>query len=74
MTKLAIHGLRSLKDVQDLSEDGRLTYRLGDGRRSCAVYANAWAAPIVTGAAQGSRSQTVLRAGMPHTVIAEIGA
>jgi hypothetical protein len=38
MTKLALHGLRSLKDVQDLSEEDRSTYRRW-ARRSCAVYA-----------------------------------
>jgi ferric-dicitrate binding protein FerR (iron transport regulator) len=38
MTKLALHGLRSLKDVQELSEEDRSTYRRW-ARRSCAVYA-----------------------------------
>ena len=38
MTRLALHGLRSLKDVQDLSEEDRSTYRRW-ARRSCAVYA-----------------------------------
>jgi len=38
MTKLALHGLRSVKDVQDLSEEDRSTYRRW-ARRSCAVYA-----------------------------------
>ena len=38
MTKLSLHGLRSLKDVQDLNEEDRSTYRRW-ARRSCAVYA-----------------------------------
>ncbi len=38
MTKLSLHGLRSSKDVQDLSEEDRSTYRRW-ARRSCAVYA-----------------------------------
>ena len=38
MTKLALHGLRSSKDVQDLNEEDRATYRRW-ARRSFAVYA-----------------------------------
>lgn len=38
MTRLAHHGLRSSKDVQDLSEDDRSTYRRW-ARGSCAIYA-----------------------------------
>ncbi|KJC51893.1 hypothetical protein [Bradyrhizobium sp. LTSP857] len=38
MTRLSLHGLRSLKDVQDLNEEDRSTYRRW-ARRSCAVYA-----------------------------------
>jgi hypothetical protein len=38
MTKLALHGLRSVKDVQDLSAEDRSTYRRW-ARGSCAIYA-----------------------------------
>jgi ferric-dicitrate binding protein FerR (iron transport regulator) len=38
MTKLALHGLRSRQDVQDLSAEDRKTYRRW-ARGSCAVYA-----------------------------------
>ncbi|QPF88802.1 hypothetical protein [Bradyrhizobium commune] len=38
MTKLALHGLRSLKDVQELSKEDRSTYRRW-ARRSFALYA-----------------------------------
>jgi hypothetical protein len=38
MTKLALHGLRSAKDVQGLSVEDRSTYRRW-ARRCCAVYA-----------------------------------
>jgi len=38
MTRLALHGLRSRQDVQDLSAEDRRTYRRW-ARRSCAVYA-----------------------------------
>jgi hypothetical protein len=38
MTKLALHGLRSLKDVNALNEEDRSTYRRW-ARSSCAVYA-----------------------------------
>jgi type VI protein secretion system component VasF len=38
MTKLALHGLRSRQDVQNLSEQDRTTYRRW-ARGSCAVYA-----------------------------------
>ena len=38
MTKLALHGLRSLKDVNALNEEDRSTYRRW-ARRSFAAYA-----------------------------------
>jgi hypothetical protein len=67
MTRLALHGLRSLQDVQDLSDEDRKAYRRW-ARRSCAL-----AAPMI-GAASDDIVQAVLRAEMPQTVIAEIGA
>jgi hypothetical protein len=42
MTRLALHGLRSRQDVQDLSAEDRKTYRRW-ARGSCAVYAIALA-------------------------------
>jgi hypothetical protein len=45
LTRLALHGLRSLQDVQDLSDEDRKAYRRW-ARRSCAL-----AAPMI-GAAQ----------------------
>lgn len=37
MTRLALHGLRSRQDVQDLSAEDRRTHRRW-ARRSCVVY------------------------------------